>query len=75
VSEAVANAVRHGKATKIEVGFRAAGGRFILKIANNGKGTLQGSSSLRERASALGGRFKLHDTESHVLVEVEAPIA
>jgi signal transduction histidine kinase len=75
MGEAVANAVRHGKATKIEVEFKAAGGRFSLKIANNGQGTLQASSSLRERALALGGRARLHDTESHVLLEVEAPLA
>jgi signal transduction histidine kinase len=65
--EAVANAVRHGKARTVTVHLRDADGIW-LRITDDGVGfdvsqprseTSYGLTSMKERAEALGGEFKL----------------
>ncbi len=60
VQEALTNAVRHGKATKVRVSFRAEGGELHLTIVDNGKGAAEvvkgiGLTGMEERIGALGG--------------------
>lgn len=61
--EAVTNAVRHGRATQIEVSCRIDDGDVTLEVADNGGGFVQpaarsdglGLKIMRDRARALGG--------------------
>jgi signal transduction histidine kinase len=74
LTEAVANAVRHGFARSIQVKLFAEGHRLSLSIANDGTPTLSGSASLRARVVRLAGTLRLHDTESGVLIEIGLPL-
>jgi signal transduction histidine kinase len=74
LTEAVANAVRHGFARSIQVKLFAEGHRLSLSIANDGTQTLSGSASLRARVVRLAGTLRLHDTESGVLIEIGLPL-
>lgn len=65
VTEAVANVVRHAGATRclVEVGTGTDGAELVARIADNGRGIGAGSrpgvgtSSMRDRATQLGGRL------------------
>ena len=58
VAEAVSNAVRHGGATRIEIGLNLADGRVQLQIKDNGSGfdNLSGSFSFEDLAATGAGR-------------------
>jgi signal transduction histidine kinase len=60
VQEALTNAVRHGKATEVRIGFWVEEGILLLSIADNGKGAAEvvkgiGLTGMEERLGALGG--------------------
>ena len=60
VQEALTNAVRHGKATKIRIIFWVEGDELRLSITDNGRGAFEvvkgiGLSGMEERLGALGG--------------------
>jgi len=88
VQEALTNAHRHGKATRVEVVVRNmpphAGrkGKVLVEISNNGKGLRvqhihkgMGIIGMRERIHALGGTFLLTDMpRDGVRIEAELPI-
>jgi signal transduction histidine kinase len=59
VSEAVANALKHARATKIEVGIRAADGQLLVEVYDDGVGGVSplGLTGLRDRVSSLDGRL------------------
>ncbi len=65
--EAVANAVRHSGASRIEVGLEIKPGYAVLRVADNGKGfdlaeargRGLGLLSMRERVGELGGTFNI----------------
>lgn len=67
VQEAALNAVRHGKATAVNISVRAAGERFVLEIQDNGIGfhtPLTDSSGMgirimRYRARVIGATLNL----------------
>jgi signal transduction histidine kinase len=71
LSEAVANAARHGGASNINVVMEKVEGNFAIKVADNGKGFADGSTdshqqpvtpdiaSLRERVRSLGGSLTI----------------
>jgi signal transduction histidine kinase len=86
VAEAVSNAVRHGGATRIEVGLNLADGRVQLQIKDNGSGfdNLSGSFSFEDLAATgagplsicsrvddLGGKFLLTSSETGADIRVE----
>ena len=62
-AEAVANAVRHARATACTVNISASPGRLVIAIADNGTGIDPeavpgvGLQSMRDRADELGGEF------------------
>jgi signal transduction histidine kinase len=60
VQEALTNAVRHGKATKVRIIFWVEGKELRLNITDNGRGAFEvvkgiGLSGMEERIGALGG--------------------
>jgi signal transduction histidine kinase len=65
VSEALANAVRHGHATRVRIRAERADGRLRLQIWDNGTGGAvetsggHGLRNMRERARLLGGELRL----------------
>ena len=66
IREGVANAVRHGKAERVELLFGGQGRQIELQIVDNGSGfpdgageTIEGPRSLSERVRALGGQLRV----------------
>jgi signal transduction histidine kinase len=60
VQEALTNAVRHGKATRVRINFWVQGMELLLTITDNGKGAFDvvkgiGIAGMEERIGALGG--------------------
>ncbi|WP_155358116.1 histidine kinase [Acrocarpospora macrocephala] len=61
VQEALANALRHAEAAKVEISAAAREGRLLLEVRDDGRGLPEplvegvGSGSMRERAAELGG--------------------
>ena len=88
VQEALTNAHRHGKATRVEVVVRNmpphAGreGKVLVEVSNNGKGLRvqhihkgMGIIGMGERIYALGGTFLLTDMpRDGVRIEAELPV-
>ncbi len=65
VTEALANVVRHAKATKVDITVSAAAGHVTVQVDDNGIGPgkdsrLSGLKNLRSRAEAYSGTFDLH---------------
>ena len=66
--EAVHNAVRHGRPSRIDVHAARHDGEMVLRIRDDGEGfdrpadtgRTMGLVSMRERAVTVGGRFELH---------------
>ncbi|MEY3609073.1 MAG: hypothetical protein RLZZ447_1861, partial [Verrucomicrobiota bacterium] len=63
--EAVANALRHGRATRLDLSLKAKGGDLVLEVRNNGRPlpvtprTGLGLRTMQHRASVVGGRLEL----------------
>lgn len=77
VREAVANAVRHGKATSIGIDLSPGpSGGFVLEICDNGRGSMAPGDarprSIAERTAALGGTlvFASHPGKTSVLIAI-----
>ena len=72
VSEAVANALKHAEATKIEVRLDRTAGRLRATVSDDGKGfDAGGLAMLADRLDALGGGLDL-DSEHGKGTRVEA---
>lgn len=88
VREAVANAVRHGRARNVKVSARAEQGRLVLGIGDDGQGfpfqgDMQdeelttsglGPRSLQERARAMGGRVSLRSGPRGAYLGIDLPM-
>jgi len=64
VQEALTNAVRHGKASRVRVIFWVEGEELRLAITDNGKGAFEvvkgiGLAGMEERLGALGGSVRV----------------
>jgi len=64
VCEGVANAVRHARATRVDVTAHIAAGRLVVDVSDDGQGGATpgagtGLRFLRERVLALDGRFEV----------------
>ncbi|HTX71767.1 MAG TPA: sensor histidine kinase [Rectinemataceae bacterium] len=81
VQEALTNAVRHGRATRVRVNFWVENSSVLLSIADDGKGAFEvvkgiGISGMEERIGALGGSVEIgRTTEGGFLLNVRAPLA
>jgi signal transduction histidine kinase len=84
VREAVANAVRHGGARRVQVSACADAGRLVVRIDDNGRGfAFEGEvdgddpatpRSLRERVRAMAGRLELHSSPKGARVTIDVPL-
>ena len=71
--EAVSNAIKHGKARKIEIGLSASDNRGVLTIRDDGSGckkTLASSKGMghhimSHRAKMIGGTLDIQSSVSH----------
>jgi signal transduction histidine kinase len=89
LAEALSNAVRHGKASHVDVSVQAEPDRLKLTISDNGLGfpdlnglhsdeelAVHGISplSLCTRAKELGGSLYLQTSPSGVKIDIEIPL-
>ena len=81
VREAVANAVRHGGANRIDVGLSVASGQVRLSVADNGSGfpAINGDCatepwSLKERVERAHGSLKLDSAPGSTNVLISLPL-
>jgi signal transduction histidine kinase len=80
VSEAVANAVRHGRASMCTVRLSAAGGQLVLVVADNGTGIPPSASagvglaSMHDRAAELGGDLQIETGSAGTVVRSRLPL-
>jgi signal transduction histidine kinase len=84
--EAVVNAGRHARASRVELSLRAVGGRVELRVADNGHGfdgnnhlnSTQpghlGLASMRERAELMDGKLEIESSERGTRVLVLVPL-
>jgi len=81
VQEALTNAVRHGKATKVRAGFWVDKGLLSLSIVDNGKGAFDivkgiGIRGMEERIGGLGGRVRIGQAaEGGFSLWIDIPLA
>jgi PAS domain S-box-containing protein len=68
VAEALANAAKHARATRVEIRVQAEKGRVVVEVSDDGVGGADGGGSglrgLRDRVEALGGVFRLDSPAS-----------
>ena len=88
--EAIANAARHGRASRIEVGMQKADGRLRISIRDDGRGFFAEShsggqriglvasavtpASLRDRVCELGGTLSARGSENGVELQIELEV-
>jgi signal transduction histidine kinase len=79
--EALHNALRHSRAAKVSVGLSRAGRQVVLEVSDDGHGFAPdprpgglGLDSMRERASAVGGRLTIRSGRSGTLVRMTVPL-
>jgi signal transduction histidine kinase len=81
VQEALTNAVRHGRATRVRVNFWVEDNTVLLSIGDDGKGAFEvvkgiGISGMEERIGALGGTVDIGRTvEGGFLLSIRVPLA
>jgi signal transduction histidine kinase len=81
VQEALTNAVRHGKSTRVRVNFWVADGDLLLTITDNGKGADEivkgiGLKGMEERIGALGGTISTgRATEGGFSLSLRVPLS
>lgn len=83
VQEGLANVIKHAHASNIDMSFsRASSDLYVIKIADDGKGFVFGSTSsgiglmsIEERSSMLGGKVEIQSVpESGTTLILEVPI-
>ena len=80
VSEMLANAAKHARASVVEVDAEASGGTLRLQVRDDGIGgadPVRGSGllGLKDRIEALGGTFSVHSPVGHgTTVSCELPV-
>ena len=82
IREAVANAVRHGEANRIDVGLALENGRLQLSVADNGRGfSCQNGDqavepwSLKERVERANGTIRLVSAPGSTNVLISLPLS
>jgi signal transduction histidine kinase len=79
VQEGMTNAIRHGGATRIQIGFWIVRDRLHLKVSDNGVGAAEvkpgiGLSGMRERLELIGGELAVQSTEYGFSLIAEMPL-
>lgn len=68
LNEGILNAIKHGQATRVQLGFRLADGQIAVTIEDDGSGfdatriRPRGLQNIRERAKRLGGSMQIETT-------------
>ena len=81
VQEALTNAVRHGRATRVRVNFWVEDDTVLLAISDDGQGAFEvvkgiGITGMEERIGALGGSVEIgRSVEGGFALSVRAPLA
>lgn len=81
VREAVANAVRHGNSSRVDLDLEQPGPNcLMISIADNGKGLPEHErarrpQSISERVEALGGQLQMVSTTGGLRLEIAVPMA
>ncbi|AWM27942.1 signal transduction histidine kinase [Sinorhizobium fredii] len=78
ISEAAANAVRHGRATRLNLVVRGAEGSITLEITDDGSGVPQDAKpqkpfSLSQRVTELGGQLTICTTSPGFGLQITLP--
>jgi signal transduction histidine kinase len=79
VQEGMTNAIRHGGATRIQIGFWIVRDRLHMKIADNGSGAAEvkpgiGLVGMRERLEPIGGELVVQSSEYGFSLVAEMPL-
>jgi len=79
VQEGMTNAIRHGGATRIQIGFWIARDWLHMKISDNGVGASEvkpgiGLTGMRERLDAIGGELIVQGSEYGFSLIAEMPL-
>jgi signal transduction histidine kinase len=80
VQEGMTNAIKHGGATRIQIGFWIAGDRLHLKVSDNGVGGAIdpkpgiGLTGMRERLEPIGGELVAQGSEYGFSLIAEMPL-
>jgi len=83
VQESLTNVVRHAGATRVKVSLTSAGSELLLTVRDDGAGIAAGGRtgigiglvSMRERATALGGKFNIVGVPGNgTTIEVTLPL-
>jgi len=67
-SEALANALKHAEATRVDVRLQVAGEMLVVEVEDDGSGFVpadhagSGLANMRDRVEALGGRLRIAST-------------
>ena len=82
LAEAVANAARHGGASRIDVAIERANEHFCIKVRDNGKGfgfpvrhEHEKPASIRKRVSALRGSFSVTAFPNGTELTIQVPLS
>jgi signal transduction histidine kinase len=88
VQEALANALRHARASELRLRLQVHGGALCIEVSDNGRGlslpadpppgaapphAQRGLRNMRLRAHHLGGELRVHTTEQGTQVELRVP--
>ena len=80
LSEAVANAVRHAGASRVDVAIEGANEHFRIKVRDNGNGyespvrhEHEKPASIRKRVSALGGSLSVETLSNGTVLAIQVP--
>lgn len=78
VREAVANAVRHGQASKVELSLGSNGQDLHLEVVDNGTGFAESDGeavpvSISERVASLGGRIEVYSSSDGARLDLHIP--
>ena len=88
VQEALANALRHARASELRLRLQVHGGALCIEVSDNGRGlslpanpppgaapphAQRGLRNMRLRAHHLGGELRVHATEQGTQVELRVP--
>jgi signal transduction histidine kinase len=82
LAEAVANAARHGGASRIDVAIERANEHFCIKVRDNGRGygypvrhEHEKPASIRKRVSALRGSFSVTTFPNGTELTIQVPLS
>ena len=80
VAEALANTIKHGKASRVDIRIAAVDGRLVVEVVDDGDGgadpTGPGLTGLRQRAEALDGTLRVESPAGGpTTVRAELPCA